>query len=85
MDKNELVELRKEFTSLPKDRYEVQKDNKDKIIKIRAKTSIDVASGVLDKLLYLKQHYFDEGFKCKHTPEELNELIEAEIDRLIDV
>jgi hypothetical protein len=88
MERNELILLREEYSNLDPDIAENQKKNKSKVISMRSKPSqmdkVGKDTSKLDKLLYDKQRYFEPGYFCPLTPEELQKNTIDEIDRLLE-
>jgi len=89
MDKDRLSELKVEISNMDADIAENIKRNKDKIFFFLGECNKAVANDRdlegIEKLLYDAYHYFDKGYRCDLTPEELREAILEEVDRVIKV
>jgi hypothetical protein len=88
MDKNEFLTLREQIRTLPPDIAENQEFNKSRIFRehltVQASVGKDNKISKLDDLLYMKYHYFESGFFCPYTPEQLQDKILKELDKLIE-
>jgi len=88
MEKKDLISLREQINNLPPEIAENQKTNKNIVSKLQLDVGIkaieDKTINKLDELLLHKVCYFDPGYFCEYTPEQLQEEILKELDRLIE-
>ena len=72
-----IKKIKKVYLDLKPDIVENQKSNRAKLLDLP-----EVEDKILKCLLYDKEHYFDKGYFCKYTPEELDKLILERIEEL---
>lgn len=86
MNKEGLIKLKESISKLKPDIQQNQEMNKEAVYKEYLNVfSVDRKTSDLTDLLFMKSHYFDTGFYCKYTPEELNLEIDKEIQKQIEV
>jgi hypothetical protein len=81
MDKITILKVKTEYENLEPDIFENQKCNKLKVGEI----SLLVDDKELKSLLEMKYHYFEEGYKCPYTPEELDKRIKLKTKVLYEL
>lgn len=73
----------KRYFELKPDTAENQVNNRIELRKILDESQVGLSSK-LSELLNIKLHYFDVGFFCKFTPEELDAEIKKEIGNAVE-